>query len=165
VARKGRPAAPGKQAEAVGQPVADLFRAKRLRPDRRQLARLAGALYLLNIVGGAFAIAFVPALLVVPGDAAATAYNVLAHEPLYRLALVAHVVILVTNVPLAAIFYDLFKVVERRLALLVASFTLVGTAVEAAGLLNQFAGLLLLGGGPYAGALPSAERQALAYLP
>ena len=123
-----------------------------------RLARVAGALYLLNIVGGAFAIGVVPALLVVPGDAAATGHNVLAHEPLYRLAVVAHVVILVTNVPLAAIFYDLFKVVERRLALLVAFFTLVGTAVEAAGLLNQVAPLLLLGSGPYASALPEAQR-------
>ena len=130
-----------------------------------RLARLAGAFYLLNIVGGAFAIGVVPALLVVPGDPAATAHNVLAHEPLYRLALVVHVVILVINVPLAAVFYDLFKVVERRLALLVAFFTLVGTAVEAAGLLSQFAPLLLLGGGPYASALPDAQRQALAYLP
>ena len=38
----------------------------------RQLARIAGALYLINILGGAFAIGFVPATLVVSGDAAAT---------------------------------------------------------------------------------------------
>src|SRR5205807_139891 len=39
----------------------------------RQLARIAGALYLINIVAGAFAIGIVPATLVVSGDAAATA--------------------------------------------------------------------------------------------
>ena len=32
----------------------------------RQLARIAGALYLINIVGGAFAIGVVQAMLVVP---------------------------------------------------------------------------------------------------
>jgi hypothetical protein len=35
----------------------------------------------------------------------------------------------------------------------------------AAGLVNQFATLALLGGGPYWSALPAAQLQALAYLP
>lgn len=131
----------------------------------RQLARMAGALYLINIVGGAFAIGVVPAMLVVPGDAAATAHSIQTHEQLYRLGLVAHVVVTVTNVPLAVVFYDLFKVVNRRLALLVVFFTLVGTAVEAAGLVDQFAPLVLLGNGPYTSALPTAQLHALAYVP
>src|SRR5437660_4332034 len=112
----------------------------------RQLARIADALYLINIVLGAFATAIVPAIIVVTGDAAATAHNIQTHELLYRLGLVAHVIILCTNVPLAVIFYDLFKVVNRRLALFVAFFTLVGTAVEGADLSNQFAPLSLLDG-------------------
>jgi hypothetical protein len=131
----------------------------------RQLARLAGALYLINILGGAFAIGFVPAMLVVPGDAAATAHNIQSHELLYRLGLTAHLVVTVTNVPLAVIFYDLFKVVNRRLALLDACFILVATAIEAASILTQFAPLVLLGNEPYASAFPAAQLQALAYLP
>src|SRR5919199_1742128 len=109
----------------------------------RQLARIAGALYLINILGGASAIGFFPAMLVVSGDAAATAHNIQAHELLYRLGLMAHVVVTVTNVPLALIFYELFRVVNRRLALLDAFFILVATSLEAAGLLNQFAPLVL----------------------
>jgi len=131
----------------------------------RQLARAAGALYLINIVLGGFAIGIVPAMLVVSGDAAATANNLQAHELLYRLGLAAQAVQCVTNVPLALIFWDLFRVVNRRLALLVVFFTLVGTAVQAAGLLFQFTPLLLLGSGPYASALPAAQLHALAYLP
>src|SRR5436305_1591843 len=131
----------------------------------RQLARMAGALYLINIVLGAFATAIVPAIVVVSGDAAATAHNIQTHELLYRLGLVAHLVVTVTNVPLALIFYELFKVVNRRLALLDAFFILVATAVEAAGLLNQFVPLVLLGSGPYSSALPAAQLQALAYMP
>lgn len=131
----------------------------------RQLARIAGALYLINIVLGAFAISIVPAIVVVSGDAAATAHNIQTHELLFRLGLVAHLVVTVTNVPLAVIFYDLFKVVNRRLALLDAFFILVATAIEAAGLLNQFAPLVLLGSGSYASALPAAQLQVLAYTP
>lgn len=131
----------------------------------RQLARIAGGLYLVNIVGGAFAIGFVPATIVVAGNVAATAHNIQANELLYRFGLVAHLVITVTNIPLAVIFYDLFKVVNRRLALLVVFFTLVGTAVESANLLNQFAPLILLDGGHFSSALTAEQLQALAYMP
>src|SRR5438445_7567433 len=131
----------------------------------KQLARMAGALYLINIVGGAFAITIVPAMVLVAGNAAATAHNIQTHELLYRSGLVAHVLVTVTNVPLALIFYELFKVVNRRLALLDACFILVATAIEAAGLVNQFSPLVLLGSGPYTSALPTAQLEALAYLP
>jgi hypothetical protein len=130
----------------------------------RQLARGAGALYLINIVLGAFAIGLVPAVLIVPG-LAGTAHNIEAHELLYRFGLVAHLVVTVTNVAMAVIFYDLFKVVNRRLALLDVFFTLVATAMEAAGLLNQFTPLVLLGSGRYASALSAPQLQALAHLP
>jgi hypothetical protein len=130
----------------------------------RQLARIAGALYLVNIVAGAFAIGVVPAILVVP-DVAATAHNIQTHELLYRLSLMAHVVVTVTNIPMAVIFYELFKVVNRRLALLDVFFTLVATAIEAAGLLSQFTPLVLLGGRNYTNALPAGQLHALAYLP
>jgi hypothetical protein len=131
----------------------------------RQLARIAGGLYLINIVGGFFAIGYVPAALIVAGDAAATAHNIQAHELLYRFGLVAHIIILACNVPLAVIFYELFKVVSRRLSLLVVFFTLVGTAVEGANLLNQFAPLMLLGGGHYLSVFNTEQLQALAYMP
>jgi len=55
----------------------------------RQLARIAGALYLINIVLGAFAIGFIQATLLVLGDPAATAHNIQTHETLYRLGSVA----------------------------------------------------------------------------
>src|SRR2546428_4632954 len=118
----------------------------------RRRARMAGALYLITIVGGAFATTIVPAMVLVAGNAAATAANIQTHELLYRLGLVAHILVTVTNVPLAVIFYDLFKVVNRRLALLDACFILVATAIEAAVLLIEAAPLFLLGSGPAASA-------------
>jgi uncharacterized protein DUF4386 len=50
----------------------------------RRLARIAGGLYLVNILLGAFAIGVVPAIVIVAGDAAATARNIQANELLYR---------------------------------------------------------------------------------
>jgi hypothetical protein len=122
----------------------------------RQLARIAGILYLINILGGAFAIGLVHATLFA-SDPATTAANIQAHQQLYRAGLAAHVVVTVTNVPLALIFYELFKVVNRRVALLAAFFILVATTIEAAGLLNEFAPLVLLGDGSGTGAMPGAQ--------
>jgi hypothetical protein len=103
--------------------------------------------------------------MLVSTDMATTVHNIQTHELLYRLALVAHIVVTVTNVPMAVIFYDLFKVVNRRLALLEVFFTLVATSVEVAGLLNQFTPLVLLDNRHYAHALSASQLQALAYLP
>ena len=50
----------------------------------RALARMAGGLYLLNILAGAFAIGIVPAALVVSGDVAASLHNIQRNELLYR---------------------------------------------------------------------------------
>jgi hypothetical protein len=80
----------------------------------RRLARIAGGLYLINILGGAFAITIVPAMLVVEGDLVATAPNIQAHGLLYRSGLAAHLVVTTTNVPLTVIFYELFRPASRQ---------------------------------------------------
>jgi hypothetical protein len=129
----------------------------------RQLARVAGLLYLVNVLGGAFAIGYVQSQLFT-GDPASTAANIAAHELLYRAGLAAHVVVTLTNVPLALIFYELFGRVNRRLALLDAFFILVATAIEAAGLLGQFAPLVLLGHGVGTTGPGSAQLEAVAAL-
>jgi hypothetical protein len=122
-------------------------------------------MYLINIVCGLFAIGYVPAVIVASGDPAATAHNILAHESLYRLGIVAHVISLLTNLPLLVIFYELFKVVNRRISLLVASFLVVGTAIEGAYLLNQFTPLLLVQGGTPLNDMTAAQLQAQVSMP
>ena len=126
----------------------------------RSWARIAGVLYLINIIGGFFTIGYVSAALIVHGDAAATAHNIQTHELLYRVGIVVHILVLLTNLPLAAIFYDLFKVVNRRLSLMVLCFLLVGTAIEGAYVLNQFVPLILLEGGRSVSTLPAEQLQA-----
>jgi hypothetical protein len=128
-----------------------------------RLARLAGALYLINVVAGAFAIGYVQTTLFA-SDPAITVANIEAHASLYRAGLAAHIVVTLTNVPLALIFYELFKGVSRRLALLDAFFILVATAIEAAGLLAQFAPLVPRSDGSTGEAWPPAQLQALVSL-
>lgn len=130
----------------------------------RLAARAAGMLYLIVILCGAFAEAYVRQRLVVPGDAAATAANILANEQLYRLGFVADLVPLLCNVVLAVLFYRLFGIVNRSVTALAIMFSLVGSAVQAAVLLFHLAPLLLLKGNPGLSAIPAGELQALAYL-
>jgi hypothetical protein len=47
-------------------------------------ARLAGLLYLAVTVVGVFSLLYIPSLIYVPGDAAATAHNIASHEALFR---------------------------------------------------------------------------------
>ena len=110
-------------------------------------ARIAGFLYLLNILAGAFLYGFVRSTMIVPGHAATTSANIEAHALLYRLGFVAGLVPVLCNIPLAFIFYDLFKVVNRSCSTLVAFFILVASAIEGANLLNYYAPLILLEGG------------------
>ena len=130
----------------------------------RLKARIAGLLYLIVIVGGIFAEVFVRGRLVVHGDAATTAHNIVTHDLLYRLGFAAEVFYCACNVPLILLFYDLFKVVNRSVALLVVFFSLVGTAIESASLLAHFAPLVLLGGQRYLSAFTAEQLQTAAYM-
>lgn len=127
-------------------------------------ARIAGFLYVIVIVCGAFAELGVRARLVVSGNPAATAQNITAHQTLYRLGLGAEVFYLACNVPLVVIFYNLFKVVNRNVALLDAIFGLVSTAVEAVSLLAHYAPVVILSGASYLSAFTPAQLQAASYL-
>jgi len=128
----------------------------------RRRARIAGAFYLLTIIAGVFAEIFVRGALVVRDDAAATAANILMHEPLYRFGLAADLIMLVCYLAVTLLFYDLFKPVGRSLSGLAALFSLVGIAVLAVNSLNHLAPLVLLGGAHYLSAFETNQVQALA---
>jgi Domain of unknown function (DUF4386) len=137
---------------------------ERIEASPRRYARIAGFLYLIVIVGGIFAEIFVRGRLVVPGDAAATAHNIMAHQLLYRLGFAVEAFYLVCNVQITIIFYALFKLVNKSVALLEAIFGLLSTAVEGVSLLAHYAPLVLLGGDRYLGAFTADQIQAAAYL-
>lgn len=127
-------------------------------------ARIAGLLYLIVIIGGVFAEIMVRDRLVVHGDAAATAHNIMTHELLYRSGFAVEVFYCACNVPLILIFYNLFKPVNRDLTLLVVYFSLAGTAIEAVSLLAHYAPLIFLGKGHQLSAFTPEQLQGWAYL-
>jgi len=110
-------------------------------------ARIAGALYLLSIAAGVVAVLFVGGALVVDGDAAATATNILANETLFRLSVASFLIGIACYVAVTALLYSLLRPVNRTISLLAAFFSLVGCALWAVGSLFQLAALAILRGG------------------
>ena len=102
--------------------------------------------------------------LVVSGDAAATANNILAHQPLFRLGLATDLIATACYIAVTALFYDLFKPVNRSLSLLAAFFSLVGCAISAFASLFQLAPFVVLGGSQYLSAFKVEQLRALALM-
>jgi Domain of unknown function (DUF4386) len=129
----------------------------------RLKARIAGVFYLLEMLTGGFAL-FVAVRLFVSDDAAATATNILAHESLFRLGFAANLIQFACYIAVTALFYDLFKPVNRSLSLLAAFFSLVGCAIGAVSCLFYLAPLVVLGRAQYLSLFKLEQLQALALM-
>jgi len=130
----------------------------------RLLARMAGVLYVLEGLTSVFGQLIVPGRLVVSGDAAVTAANILGNESLFRLGLAASLLAVAFHIAQTVLFYDLFKPVSRRVSLLLVFFSLVAIALQAVSSLFQLPALVILGGGRGLGALSVEQLQSLALI-
>ena len=131
-----------------------------LPPARARFTGLVYLLYFLAAVAGEF---FLKGF-AVAGDALATANNILAHQLLFRLGLASGLIATACYVVVTALFYDLFKAVNRSLSLLAVFFSLVGCAILAVASLFRVAPLVVLGGDQYLGAINVDQLRALASL-
>jgi len=132
----------------------------------RTRARLTGVVYLLFFVTAVLGAVIAPGISGpgATGDALATANNIMAHQPAFRLGWALSLTSTALYVALVALFYQLFKPVSRTFALLAAFFGLVGCAVTAFGSLFQLAPLVVLGGSPYLSVFDAKQLEALALL-
>jgi hypothetical protein len=79
----------------------------------KQTARIAGVLYLVNGVTGFFSIIYVPSRLMVSGNPAASAQNILASERLFRLGIVSELICAVEFIFLLWVLYRLLGGVNK----------------------------------------------------
>jgi hypothetical protein len=133
------------------------------RPPAWQL-RVAGLMYLALIVLGALGEMKVRGSLVVSGDAAATARNIMGSEGMWRAGIAGDLLMHVLDLPVIVVLYLLLRPVHRGLALFATLINLVQTAVLAANKLNLLLPLFLLGDAAYLQAFPPQQLQAMAYL-
>jgi len=132
--------------------------------SRKKTARMAGFLYLMFLVTLIFAEDAVRSKLIVFGDGAATANNIMASEGLFRIGFMSDLLSAVFFLLSAWAFYVLFKPVDKNLALLFVLLILGGVAIQSINMLNQFAALLLLSGADYLKVFQADQLQALAML-
>ena len=130
--------------------------------SQRNVARVAGVLYLIIIVAGIFAEFFVRQSLKVPGDATATANNIMASEGLFRVGIAGDLIMIMSDVALALAFYVLLRPVSNALSLLAAFFRLGQAAILGINLLNLFFVLQLLSGADYLTAFSADQLHAMA---
>jgi hypothetical protein len=112
-------------------------------------ARVAGILFLISMVAGFFGELYVPSHVIVSGDAAATAKNIVAANSLFRAGFAAYLVEAVCDISLSLVMYELLRPVRKDLALLAAFFGLVSTAVFAVAEFFYFGSSLLVRGAGY----------------
>lgn len=127
-------------------------------------ARIGGIIYLIIILTGIFGEAFVRNRLVVSGDAAATAANIIASPSLWRMGIAVDLIMQLCDLPVMMILYVLLRPVNKNLALLTLLFNIIQTAVLVANKLSLLMPLFLLGNGAYLTEFNPQQLQSLSYL-
>ena len=131
----------------------------------RTKGRFAGAIYLLYVIAGIFAQAFVSERLVVFSDAAKTATNILANQSLYRLGFTVYLLEMAGQIATVVLFYQLLKPVSRTGAMLAAVFELTGCGIKIFSRLFYLVPLLVLSGGAaYLSAFNKEQLDSIALL-
>jgi len=126
--------------------------------------RFAGSLYLLASIVGFFAMMYVPAKLIVHGNAAATASNIAANETLFRLGIASELIGQAGFIFVAFALFELLKGVNRRHASLMVTLVVVQIPIAFVNELNFIAALALIRGTDFLSIVENTQRDALAML-
>ena len=125
-------------------------------------ARAAGILYLMIIIFAGFSAGYVRSGIIVPGNAEATATNIMASEGLFRIGFVSDLIAFLTDAAVAVLLFVLLRPVSKTLSVLAAALRLLAhPAIAAINLLNHFIPLLLLGNADYLSAFQSEQLNAM----
>jgi hypothetical protein len=126
-------------------------------------ARMGGFCWFMCFLTGMYPV-IISSGLIVAGDAATTARNLLAHEALYRFGTGGLLISTAFYIGATLFAYEVLKPVNRSLSLLAAFFSLVGCALGAFSCLFDLVPLVLLHNAPYLSVFTIEQRQALALI-
>jgi len=122
---------------------------------------MAGAVYVLLSVLTAFGFFHAP---LVQTNLSSIAHVLVKSDFRFRIGVVADLLSMVLAVPLALLLYELFRLVDRLQAALLALFLLVAMPISFVVSLNYVAAQWLLTGGSLVEMMPPAQRESLAFL-
>ena len=130
----------------------------------KKTARTTGIFYLAIFFANFFVFMFVSGSLNVPGDATATAANILASESLYRSGVASYLIVFLSEIGATILLYKLLQPVNKTLAMMMLATRLMQAAVHAVNLINFIFPLILLNGGDYLMTFTSAQINSLVLL-
>lgn len=129
----------------------------------KKAARIAGAIYASMVITAPFTLLYVPSKLIARGDAAATAQNVLAHETMFRLAIIGDLFTHVIFISLGIALYRLLSSVGKTWAMMMVVLVSVSAAVGFLDTLNNIGALILFRGGDFLSVFDKTQLNALGY--
>ena len=128
-------------------------------------ARFAGILYLVIAVAAIVAHEVVPSNIIVPDDATATVANIVKSRTLFRVGGAgSELIILLSELVLAVILYELLKPVNKTLSLIAAVSRLIMTTVHGFNLINYFFVLTLTSGAGFLSGFDAGQLNSLVML-
>ncbi len=127
-------------------------------------ARIAGAMYLIAMAAAIFAVVIVRSPLIVSGDAAQTAKNIIESEGLFRISIVGDLTSFIGVIVLTWALYVLLRPVNKNLALFAVFLRLTETAIHIVMTLGSLVVLKLLSGSDYLKTFEADQLHSLARL-
>jgi Domain of unknown function (DUF4386) len=129
--------------------------------SQRMNARVAGVLYLGVVLLGPVRLIYIPSVLFVTGNAAATAHNIASHEQLFRLGVYADLVTATLEIFVVLALYRLLNGVDRSLATVMVILGIADVPIYFVNTLNDFGALLIARGGDALSAAGPVQRDAM----
>ena len=127
-------------------------------------ARLAGLFFLLQAATTAFSLGYVRASLIVSGNAAATANNIMANESLFRLAIVSSLFTQIFLLLFGLAVFRIFRTVNKTWATVFLTSILMTVVIAVVNTLNNTAALVVLSKADYLSVFGQEQINAIAMI-
>jgi len=132
--------------------------------SRKKTARIAGLLYLLISIPGPFVLLYIPSKLIARGDAAATAHNILASQPLFRTWIAGELIFCAVFLLVPLALYRLLKEVNKGQASLMVTLFALSVPITSLNTVNLMAAMRLIRGADFLAIFDQPQRESLAML-
>lgn len=131
----------------------------------KRFYKLTGLLYLIVIICAGFSQGYIRGTIIIPGNALATATNILQNESLFRLGLSLDLIAFIIDAVISVLLYQMFKPFGKNLAMVSAALRLIAhPAIGSLNLLNHYMANLVLGGESFLSTFDQAQLESLSLL-
>jgi Domain of unknown function (DUF4386) len=132
--------------------------------EQQRAARLAGAMYLIQMATGVFTQIYARGSLIVRGDPTQTARNIIDSQGLFRIGIASDLATYTAVLVATWALYVLLRPVNRNLALLALLFRLSELAIHFNATVNSLAVLRVLSGDQYLKTIDAGQLNSMAQL-